>query len=711
MKLVLCEKPSVGKDIARVLKANKAQNGYMQGNGYIVTWALGHLVTLSDPEKYDKKYATWNLEALPIIFDKPKFSILKQTQKQYNVVKTLLNKKEVKEVIIATDAGREGELVARLILAKTNNKKPIKRLWISSVTDKAIKDGFNNLVDGSKYNSLYMAALARAEADWLLGINATRALTTKYNASLSTGRVQTPTLYMVANQDKKVREFIAREYYTLSIEANNTIFKYVDNKMHVQTFNKKEDLEPILNKVQNKKIKVIEILETKKQKNCPHLYDLTTLQREANSMYGYSAKKTLDIIQSLYEYHKLVTYPRTDSKYLTSDMKSTIKERVVASNVFNIKLDNINYNQKHIFNDQKVSDHHAIIPTEIKANLNQLDNEELRIYKMIVQRFMANLLPKHEYISKKIIAEVDNIRFIANGVDITKPGFMQVYDKLINLNDDEIEDDQEIKNIKLHDQINISASYINTALTKSPKFFTEGSLLAAMEDPSRYIDDINMKKVLRDTGGIGTVATRADIIDKLINSMVIEKSGNNLIITNKGKQLLDVAPNDLKSPLLTAKWEKDLKLIEQRKLNKNKFIDEVKEYTNKVIFDIKNNVYEFKHDNLTNQQCPKCSEKMLYGSSKNGKVLTCSNIECKHKEYIYIPKRNQCPNCMKKLKLIGDTFEKQAFYCEGCGHRKPLSQYIKDQSKNGISKKEVKKQLKKQTSEDVTSSNPFAGLF
>ncbi len=708
MKLVLCEKPSVGKDIAKVLGAKNSNNGYMQGNGYVVTWALGHLVTLADPESYDKKYATWNLESLPIMFDRPKFSVLKQTSKQYNVVKNLLLRKDIKEVIIATDAGREGELVARLILNKVHNKKPIKRLWISSVTDKAIKDGFNNLIDGKKYNNLYMAALSRAEADWLLGINATRALTTKYNASLSTGRVQTPTLQMIYDQGTKVENFKASEYYTMSINASNVYFKLLNEKFHIYNSKSKEDLENKLTDIENKEIEIIEINETKKQKNAKELYDLTTLQREANAKYGYSAKQTLDIIQSLYEYHKVVTYPRTDSKYLTTDMKNTIKERVDASNVFNFNLKDINYNNHKVFNDKKVSDHHAIIPTEVKVNINNLDGHEQRIYKMIVIRFLSNFLPKYEYVSKQIIASVSNYKFVANGIEVVNNGFMSLYN---NDFDDNEEDIQDISTLKIRNKYNIENVYINVNLTKSPKYFTEGTLLHAMEDPSRYVEDKEAIKVLKQTGGIGTVATRADIIDKLINSMVVEKNGNSLKITNKGRQLLDVAPTELKSPLLTAKWEKDLKDIEKGKLKKDVFINDVKEHTNKIIYDIKNNFYEFKHDNLTKQKCSKCSSLMLYGSSKNGKVLTCSNIECKNKEYIYIPKRNQCPNCMKKLKLIGDTFEKQAFYCEGCGHRKPLSQYIKDQSGNGPSKKDVKKMLNEQPKEEFKTSNPFADLF
>lgn len=718
-KLVIAEKPSVGKDIGRVLKCTQTHNGYLEGKEYIVTWAMGHLVTLADPEKYDKKYATWSLESLPILFDKPKFSILKPTAKQYNVVNKLINRSDVKEIIIGTDAGREGELVARLILLKANNKKPIKRLWISSVTDRAIKDGFSNLKDGKEYYGLYMAALARSEADWILGINATRALTTKYNAKLSCGRVQTPTLQMIFEQDEKIKSFKSKEFYTASVVINNSNFTLANNNKK-KSFNNLEEVNKLKSDLLNRQITISKINSVEKKSMAKPLYDLTTLQREANQMFGFSAKRTLDIIQGLYEFHKVVTYPRTDSKYLTSDMVPTLKERVVASDVFNISATkNINFstiNTKGFVNNQKVTDHHAIIPTEVKCNLSRLDIDEQKIYKLIVQRFLSVLLPIHTYYEKTITAINNSNEFILKGIEVKNNGWKAVYERQYDI---DFEADlldfefNELNSFNLNEKFNISDVNIHTNFTKAPKAFTEGTLLAAMEDPSRYVDNENDKKVLRQTGGIGTVATRADIIDKLLNSQVIERNNNNTLnITNKGRQLLEVAPIKLKSPVLTAKWESDLKRIEQNKFKKDKFIKEIVDFTKTTIYDIKSNFYEFKHDNLTKQKCSKCGAFMLYGKSKNGLALTCSDPSCNHKEYVNIPRRNQCPTCMKKLEITGTTFEKSALTCSGCGYRKSVSAMFQEQGDTrSASKNEVRKLLKQQKKDnEIVNDNPFLNL-
>lgn len=718
--VVLAEKPSVGKDIARVLGCKQAKNGYIEGNKYIVTWALGHLVSLSDPERYDKKYATWNLEQLPIIFDRPKFQILKPTAKQYNTVKTLLARKDVSELVIATDAGREGELVARLVILKTGFKKPIKRLWISSITDRAIKDGFNNLVDGKKYYPLYMAAMARAEADWIVGINATRALTTKYNSQLSCGRVQTPTLQMICDQDDKIKNFKPKEYYTLLANANNVNFTFLDQKGNSRLF-ELEKIAKIEETLKGKKLKVTDIKKQTKKSQPKPLYDLTTLQREANALYNYSAKQTLDIIQSLYEYHKVVTYPRTDSKYLTTDMIPTLKERVHASNAFafskNVKINFQNLNTKAFVNNSKVTDHHAIIPTEQKVDINRLDGDEQRIYKLIVQRFYSVLLPACVYEDKVITAKIDQYSFKAKGQQIIDSGWRAVYEKVVEIddfNDNDHDDihDQILSDLKLNNEYPVNNIIKKQNFTSAPKPFNEGSLLAAMENPSRFVDDKQAQQTLQATGGIGTVATRADIIEKLQSSFLIAKQGQAIHITNKGRQLLQVAPDDLKSPLLTATWEHKLSLIEKSKLQKDKFMNEIKEYTKSMIFDIKNSEYTFTHDNMTKQVCSKCNSPMLFVEGKKGKMLVCSNIECKNRVSLNINPRMQCPNCRKKLQILGDTFEKQALFCNGCGYRESLVSLLnKNQNSNSASKSEVKKLLKAQKEKPETISNPFADMF
>ncbi len=329
--LVLAEKPSVGRDLARVLNCRKKGNGYYEGNEYIVTWALGHLVTLADPEAYGEKYKAWSLETLPMLPAELKLVVIKQSGKQFNVVKSLMNKKEVKQVVIATDAGREGELVARWIIEKANVKKPIKRLWISSVTDKAIKEGFNNLKNGQEYDNLYASAAARAEADWLVGINATRALTCKYNAQLSCGRVQTPTIAIIAKREEEINNFKPKAFYGIAASANGLKLVWQDSQTkNFRTFDK-ERCDQLLVKLQNhKSAEVIQVNKVYKKKSAPALYDLTELQRDANKIYDFSAKETSSIMQRLYENHKVLTYPRTDSRYITTDMVDTLRDRIKA---------------------------------------------------------------------------------------------------------------------------------------------------------------------------------------------------------------------------------------------------------------------------------------------------------------------------------------------------------------------------------------------
>jgi len=367
--LVIAEKPSVGRDIAKVLKCSKNIDGAIEGDRYIVTWGLGHLVGLADPEVYDVKYKEWKMEHLPMLPQKFELVVMKQTSKQYQIVKTQINRNDVSDIIIATDAGREGELVARWILEKAKNKKSIKRLWISSVTDKAIKEGFSHLKDGKEYENLYQAAVARAEADWIVGMNATRALTCKYNASLSCGRVQTPTLAMIAKREEEIKKFIPVPYYGLIGRVNGMTITWKDHKSQGHTSFEKSRLEGLLKLVKGKDRVVTEVNSTMKKTYSPGLYDLTELQRDANIRYDFSAKDTLNIMQRLYENHKVLTYPRTDSRYLPTDIVGTLKERLEAISVGPYKkLAGILTRRPIVTNssfvdNQKVSDHHAIIPT------------------------------------------------------------------------------------------------------------------------------------------------------------------------------------------------------------------------------------------------------------------------------------------------------------------------------------------------------------
>ena len=400
--LVLAEKPSVGRDLARVLNCKKKGNGFLEGDKYIVTWAMGHLVTLAAPEIYNKEWKDWKMEHLPMLPKHMKLVVISKTAKQFNAVKSQLIRKDVSEIVIATDAGREGELVARWILEKVHVNKPIKRLWISSVTDKAIKEGFNKLKDGRSYENLYRAAEARAEADWVVGINATRALTCKHNAQLSCGRVQTPTIAIINSREEEIKNFVPKDYYGLELKADNIKFIWADKSNNTRTYSK-EKVEKVLTAIKGQKAVVKEINKTSKKSFSPRLYDLTELQRDCNKMFQYTPKETLSIMQRLYENYKVLTYPRTDSRYLTDDMLGTLKDRVKACAVgslskFSVKLMNTEIKaNKSFIDNSKVSDHHAIIPTEERANLSLMGDKERKVYELVSKRFLAVLMPAFEY--------------------------------------------------------------------------------------------------------------------------------------------------------------------------------------------------------------------------------------------------------------------------------------------------------------------------
>ena len=716
--LVLAEKPSVGRDLARVLNCNKKGNGYLEGDKYIVTWALGHLVTLADPEIYDEKYKSWRIEDLPMLPNHLKLVVIKQSGKQFSAVKSQMNRKDVSEIVIATDAGREGELVARWIIEKSGVKKPIKRLWISSVTDKAIKEGFKNLKDGKEYENLYKSALARAEADWIVGINATRALTTKYNAQLSCGRVQTPTLAIIAQREEEIRNFKPRKYYGIIAKTNNLKLIWQDSKTNdIKTFDKNK-IDNIIMLTKGKNAQVIDVNKSYKKKYSSQLYDLTELQRDANKIFGYSAKETLSIMQRLYENHKILTYPRTDSRYISNDIVDTLKDRVKAcsvgpySRIGNNILRNEIKTSKNFVDNNKVSDHHAIIPTEEMPFLSSLSDKERKIYDLVVKRFLAVLYPPFEYEQTTIKAKIENEIFIAKGKIVISQGWKEVYNN--NLEDDD-EDilDQTLPNLNKEDIINISDISQTSGETKPPALFNEGTLLSAMENPVRYMNSNNkdLIKTIGETGGLGTVATRADIIEKLFNSFLIEKKGKDIYITSKGRQLLDLVPNDLKSPTLTGEWEQKLSLIAKGNLNKNTFINEMKNYAKEVVNEIKNSEEKFKHDNLTRSKCPECGKFLLEVNGKKGKMLVCQDRECGYKKGVSKVTNSRCPNCHKKLELRGEG-EGQVFVCV-CGHKEKLSTFNERKKKESdkASKRDVAKYLKKQNKEDEPLNNAFAEAF
>lgn len=718
--LVIAEKPSVARDIARVLKCTKKGNGSLEGDKYIVTWALGHLVTHADPEQYDVKYKEWKMEDLPIIPEPFKLVPIRQTTKQFNAVKTLLNRQDVNEVIIATDAGREGELVARWILAKAKSRKPIKRLWISSVTDQAIREGFNNLKDGRKYDHLYEAAVARAEADWVVGINATRALTVKYNAQLSTGRVQTPTLAMIANREQQIKNFKPKTYYGLQALTNTVTFTWHEKGTNQTQSFQKEKMEQLLKSLDSVKTgEVIDVKTTPKRTPAPHLFDLTELQKEAHKRYGWSAKETLSTLQNLYERHKIVTYPRTDSKHLTSDMKSTFTDRIKASAVgdYRVAANKILSKgtpqaQKGVVNDALVSDHHAIIPTEEVVNLRALSDKEYKLYDLIVKRFLAVFYGAYEYNQTVVTLKVGNETFTAKGNTVRDEGWKAVY-----LQEDEQSNERTLPVFKKGEQVSLRGIALTEGQTKPPARFNEGTLLAAMENPSQFMSDESKElvKTLKETGGIGTVATRADIIEKLFKSFVIEKKGNDLYTTSKGRQLLDLAPADLKSPALTAEWETQLTKIAKGQAKKADFMHQMIDFTQKSISDIKKSDQKFKHDNISGKVCSECGKPMLEVNGKRGKMLVCSDRTCGNKKKVSTITNARCPVCHKKLELRGEG-EGRIFACK-CGHREKLSAFEKRKKQSGnqkVSKRDVQKYMKtqqKEEPENTAMADALAKLF
>ena len=690
-------------------------NGGLEGNKYIVTWALGHLVTLADPEMYDHKYQKWNLNDLPIMPERMKLVVIKNTAKQFNAIKNLLNRNDIKDIIIATDAGREGELVARWIINKAHVKKPMKRLWISSVTDKAIKDGFKNLKNARDYEPLYQSGYSRSVADWLVGINATRALTCKYNAQLACGRVQTPTLAMIDKRGTEIKNFQPKNYYGIEILSNNIYWSWLSNKNEKHIFNQNK-IDNIIEQLQNSKLKITNITTNNKKSYAPLLYDLTELQRDANKIYGFSAKETLSIMQSLYEYHKVLTYPRTDSRYLTEDIVPTLKERLIASKggYFDDVIDQILANpikkQNHFVNNKKVSDHHAIIPTEQPVMLGAFSDSEFKIYDLVLKRFLAVLLPPYIYKKTTIKAKVNQETFTTSGKIEIQSGWQQIYN-----HDNTEQFEQVLPLMKENDQYVVSEIKKTCGQTTPPAYFNEATLLSAMENPVHYTNNKSkqLNSTLINTGGLGTVATRADIIDKLFNTFLIEKRNNEIHVTNKGKQLLQLVPQDLKEPELTAKWELQLAKIAKKQQKPDQFINEIRQYTKKIINEINSSQATFKHDNLTTKKCPECNHFMLEVNGKKGKLLVCSNPDCKHKETVSIITNARCPNCHKKLELVGKK-EKQLFVCKTCGYRQSMNAFKKERATkdNEARKSDIKKYLQQQKKQQTNiEDSPFAALL
>lgn len=707
--LVLAEKPSVGRDLARVLGCTQNGNGYISGPKYIVTWALGHLVTLADPEVYDQKYKSWKMEDLPMLPQKMKLVVIGQSRSQFNTVSKLLHSSEIDHLVIATDAGREGELVARWIMEKAGWKGKTSRLWISSQTDKAIKEGFASLKPAAQYDNLYKSAQSRAEADWLVGLNVTRALTCKYNAQLSAGRVQTPTLAMIVAREQEIRSFQPREYYTVSLKTQGFTANYRDKNGNTKFFDR-EKAQALADAVSGKEGVLTSVTREYKFVPPPAAYDLTELQRDANRRFAYSAKQTLSIMQRLYETHKVLTYPRTDSRYITKDVAATLPDRLraVATGQYKEAAHAIMRSRpistKYIVNDARVTDHHAIIPTEEAPDLYAMSGEERNIYDLVVRRFLAVLSAPAEYEEVKLTITVDGKHnFYARGKIMKNPGWKAVSSlELTDGDEDEEDKDQSLPALNQGQKLKILSAQLNPGKTKPPARFTEATLLTAMENPTSQVQDKDLQRVLSKTSGLGTPATRADIIEKLFDTFYVERRGKELVPTSKGMQLVSIVPQDLRSAELTARWEQQLTEISEGRLNDRQFVQSMRDYASKLVSAVESSAASYTHDNQTRSKCPDCGKYLLDVQGKRGRMLVCPDRECGYRKSVTVTTNARCPNCHKKMELRGEG-EKKMFAC-ACGYREKLSDFEKRKSQSGANKRDVAKYMSNQKQEPANSA-------
>ena len=591
--LVIAEKPSVARDIAKVLKAGQKGDGCLIGEKYIVSWAVGHLVTLAEPEDYDEKYKKWNFSTLPILPDEMKLKAIQQTRSQLKILHHWMNSPEIDSLICATDSGREGELIFRYIYDITKCKKPFERLWISSMTEEAIKEGFATLKDGKEYDLLYSSAKCRSEADWLVGMNATRAYTLRYDTLLSIGRVQTPTLALIVNKQKEIDAFVAEDYFEVQADFGGYTGMWIDKEEHTR-IEKEETAKEIAVKVSGRQAAITKVEKEEKKMPPPLLYDLTELQRDCNKKFGFSAKKTLDIAQNLYEKRKMITYPRTDSRYLSDDMKGKVHNTLRRLNElaeyqpYTQPLSgNISFT-KRIIDNSKVTDHHAIIPTDGKLRTDSLTEEEKKVFSMVAARFLAVFYPYYRYETTKVYAETENERFLSKGTVILEEGWQAVEKALVpaavSKKKKKDEEEQKLPVLTEGEQRKIEKAAVQKKKTKAPTPYTESSLLSAMENAGRFVEDEALKEQMKDSG-LGTPATRAAIIERLLTVGYIVRKGKTLVPTEKGMKLIEVVPIEMSSPQTTGKWEKGLSSISKGNMTEEKFMESIRRYVQFLIGD------------------------------------------------------------------------------------------------------------------------------
>lgn len=700
--LVLAEKPSVGRELARVLGCKRGGEGYLEGDRYVVTWALGHLVTLADPDAYEKKWEKWDMADLPMLPQNMKLVVIPQTGRQFRVVQGLMKRGDISELIIATDAGREGELVARWIMLKAGWRKPTKRLWISSQTDRAIKEGFAHLRPAADYDNLFRSAQARSEADWLVGLNVTRALTCRHNAQLSAGRVQTPTLALIVQREKEIRSFVPKEFWGVRLKAGGFSAVWRDRNNNSRTFDR-ATAEKIAAACQSGEAVVTQVRKMRRMTPPPAAYDLTELQRDANKKYAYSAKETLNLMQSLYEQHKLLTYPRTDSRYISDDVVPTLPERLRAVMVDSYKplaqqiMRDRPLKTKYLVNNAKVTDHHAIIPTEESPDLWQLSGPERNVYDLVVRRFLAVLLPPCEYEEVDLTLSAGGQTFTASGRIVKTQGWRAAYDRSFSLDDEEETDRQTLPDVTQGQRLKLGGAQVTSGKTPPPPRYTEATLLTAMEHPQTQVEDKELRRILEETSGLGTPATRADIIEKLFSAFYIERRGKELVPTSKGQQLVELAPEELRSAALTARWEDRLARIAKGTERDTKFVEEMRAYAAKLVAQVKASDAKYTHDNQTRKVCPDCGKFLLLVKGKRGEMLVCPDRECGYRKSVTQTTNARCPNCFKKMELRGEG-DNQMFACV-CGYREKLSAFKQRREQAGAGKRDVAKFMQQQAPE------------
>lgn len=677
-QLIITEKPSVAKDLSRVLQATTKHKHYYEGATVIVTWALGHLLGLKMPEDLCKEWQSWQLDTLPMLPENLGIKPLPKTMPQLKAIQQLAGRKDIKEAVIATDAGREGELVARWILEYVRFQKPVKRLWISSQTDQAIRQGFQQLKPMRAYDALYESALARAKADWFVGLNVSRALTVKYQDQLSAGRVQTPTLAFVFQQEEKVAQFRPKTFYSVGVtyQQQKGRYKHTNN-----TWQTHAEAEAFVQPLMQQKGRVTDIQEKPQVQQAPLPYDLTELQREANHLYQFSAKKTLSIIQALYETHKLVTYPRTDSRYLTSDMKQTMAARLQA--IARYAPEALTYVksggqvlQKSVFNDQKVTDHHALIPTEQMPKIEKLSADEQKIYRMIVTRFLGLFAGAHQALQVTVTVHFGEVPFVFQETKTIVSGWKK----------------EPVEQSKGNWQLGMQISghfAIQKELTSPPKLLNEGHLLGQME---KY--------------GLGTPATRAEIIEKLIKSELMVRTPQGLSVLPKGKQLLHLVNPSLVTPELTKKWERALEKIAQGQQKSQHFLTEIKEDTRKLVQEIKQSEKKYQDFAVTQKKCPECEAFLRIKQTRDGAFYVCTSAACSYRRR-KDPKvsNRRCTQCHRKMVIL-EGKNGTYFKCTTCSFSEKMNSQQKKAKK--VSKREEKQLLKKYSQQQAPQESALA---